>query len=119
MRSKLTDELKKSGIKFEYESEVESIEKSADESFRVKLKKKTSTIDTNLVMFAIGRKPQTEKLGLEKAGVKTDEKGTIKVDDYSQTNVPNIYAVSLDIHIASVDHFNVLCRWATVLNAWL
>ena len=119
MRSKLTDELKKSGIKLEYESEVESVEKSADDSFRVKLKKKGSTIDANLVMFAIGRKPETEKLGLEKAGVKTDDKGTIKVDDYSQTNVPNIYAVSIQIHASSIDDFNSLYRLATVLNEWL
>lgn len=98
VRSKLTDELKKSGIKIEYESEVESVEKLAEDSFRLKLKKKGTTIDTNLVMFAIGRKPETEKLGLEKAGVKTDEKGTVQVDDYSQTNVPHIYAVSLSIN---------------------
>ena len=94
VRSKLTDELKKNGIKLEFESEVESVEKTAEDSFKLKLKKKSTTIDTNLVMFAIGRKPQTEKLGLEKAGVKTDDKGTIKVDDFSQTNVPNIYAVN-------------------------
>jgi dihydrolipoamide dehydrogenase len=44
-------------------------------------------------MFAIGRKPQTENLGLDIVGVKTDDDGVIKVDDYSQTNISNIYAV--------------------------
>ncbi len=44
-------------------------------------------------MFAIGRKPSTENIGLDKAGVKTNDKGVIQVDDYSQTNISNIYAV--------------------------
>ena len=93
MRAKLTDELKKNGIHFRYETEIESVEKSDDDHFHIKFKNQNSTLDTNLVMFAIGRKPLIEKLGLDKAGVKTDDKGVIQVDDYSQTNVPNIYAV--------------------------
>jgi hypothetical protein len=44
-------------------------------------------------MFAIGRQTQIENLGLDKAGVKTNDKGVILVDDYSQTNISNIYAV--------------------------
>jgi glutathione reductase (NADPH) len=94
VRAKLTDELKKSGIHIRYETEVERVEKLSDDSFRVKFKNNTTTVDTNLVMFAIGRKPTIESLGLDKAGVKTDDKGVIKVDDYSQTNIPNIYAVN-------------------------
>ena len=50
-------------------------------------------------MFAIGRQPQTENLGLDKAGVKTDNTGIIQVDDYSQTNISNIYAVCFIILI--------------------
>ena len=45
------------------------------------------------IMFAIGREPLTAGLGLENVGVKLDEQGAIVVDDYSQTSVPNIYAV--------------------------
>lgn len=92
----MTDELKKNGIHIRYETEIESVEKSAEDSFQVKFKKHSSTLETNLVMFAIGRKPAIEKLGLDKAGVKVDDKGVINVDDYSQTNVPNIYAVRFD-----------------------
>ncbi|CAF5223991.1 unnamed protein product, partial [Rotaria magnacalcarata] len=44
-------------------------------------------------MFAIGRHPNTYNIGLDKAGIKTDDNGVIKVDDYSQTTMPNIYAV--------------------------
>ena len=45
------------------------------------------------VMYATGRVPNIMELGLEKAGVETNERGVIKVDEYSRTNVPNIYAV--------------------------
>ena len=45
------------------------------------------------VMFATGRAPNTEDLGLEAAGVKTGRKGEILVDEYSQTGVPSIYAI--------------------------
>ncbi|ALM06515.1 mercuric reductase [Sediminicola sp. YIK13] len=45
------------------------------------------------VLLAIGRVPNTDLLNLEKAGIKTDEKGFIKVNDYLETNVPGIYAL--------------------------
>ena len=45
------------------------------------------------IMLAIGRNPQTENLGLEKAGVETDARGYIKVDAYSKTSADNIWAV--------------------------
>jgi len=44
-------------------------------------------------MLALGRIPNTEGLGLEKAGVETDVVGAVRVDDYSRTNVPHIWAV--------------------------
>jgi len=45
------------------------------------------------VMFATGRAPNTEDLGLEAAGVKTGRGGEILVDEYSQTGVPSVYAI--------------------------
>ncbi|WP_417733759.1 glutathione-disulfide reductase [Roseovarius sp.] len=45
------------------------------------------------VMFATGRAPNTDDLGLEAAGVNTGRKGEILVDEYSQTGVPSIYAI--------------------------
>ncbi|GGA83979.1 glutathione-disulfide reductase [Brucella endophytica] len=45
------------------------------------------------VMLALGRIPNTEGLGLEAAGVETDVVGAVRVDDYSRTNVPHIWAV--------------------------
>jgi pyruvate/2-oxoglutarate dehydrogenase complex dihydrolipoamide dehydrogenase (E3) component len=45
------------------------------------------------LLLAVGRRPNTDDLGLEKASVATDEKGFIKVDDQLRTNVPGIWAL--------------------------
>ncbi len=50
-------------------------------------------IETDAVMFAIGREPNTADLGLEEAGVATNDAGAILVDEHSKTNVEGIYAV--------------------------
>ena len=50
-------------------------------------------LETDTVMLALGRLPETGGLGLEAAGVETDEKGRILVNDYSRTNVESIFAV--------------------------
>jgi glutathione reductase (NADPH) len=50
-------------------------------------------IETDLVLWAIGRVPKVAGLGLETAGVAQDEDGAIIVDAYNRTNVPSIYAV--------------------------
>ncbi|WP_137701394.1 glutathione-disulfide reductase [Marimonas lutisalis] len=49
--------------------------------------------DFDVVMFATGRHPNTEDMGLEEVGVKLGRKGEVLVDDYGQTSVPSIYAV--------------------------
>lgn len=51
------------------------------------------TVSGSHVLWAVGRVPNTDDLGLEKAGVATDERGFIKVDDYLRTNVPGIWAL--------------------------
>ncbi|QGM97822.1 glutathione-disulfide reductase [Methylocystis parvus] len=51
------------------------------------------TRDVDAVLVATGRRPLTQNLGLERAGVATRENGAIVVDEHSRTNVPSIYAV--------------------------
>ncbi|KAF2430719.1 hypothetical protein EJ08DRAFT_660652 [Tothia fuscella] len=51
------------------------------------------TLDIDSIIWAIGRSPETEGLGLEKIGIKTDEKGHIIVDKYQNTNVDNVFAL--------------------------
>jgi dihydrolipoamide dehydrogenase len=49
--------------------------------------------EADIVLMAVGRKPYTEGLGLDKAGVKLDERGRIATDAAFRTNVPGIYAI--------------------------
>ncbi|MBY0519525.1 MAG: glutathione-disulfide reductase [Sphingomonas sp.] len=79
------------GIQFRFNTEFESIEKQADGSLLVALKgQEPMTVDC--VLFATGRVPNVEGLGLDIAGVAL-EKGAIGVDEDSRTSVPSIYAV--------------------------
>ncbi|CAE6525085.1 unnamed protein product [Rhizoctonia solani] len=50
-------------------------------------------IEADTLIWAIGRRASTEDLGLDKAGVKTNEHGDIVVDEYQQTNIPSITAI--------------------------
>jgi glutathione reductase (NADPH) len=49
--------------------------------------------ESEVVLFALGRQPYVQELGLEAAGVTLAENGAVPVDDYSRTNVENIWAV--------------------------
>ncbi|WP_374380044.1 dihydrolipoyl dehydrogenase [Dongia sp.] len=51
------------------------------------------TVTADVVLVSVGRRPYTEGLGLDKAGVKLDERGRVAVDHHFQTNVPGIYAI--------------------------
>ncbi len=53
----------------------------------------TETIDCDTVLVSIGRRPYTDQLGLEEAGVETDDRGFVEIDDDFQTNVEGIYAI--------------------------
>ena len=50
-------------------------------------------VEGSHLLLAVGRVPNTDDLGLDKAGVETDSAGYIKVDDYLRTNVPGIWAL--------------------------
>lgn len=53
----------------------------------------SETLTADYVLVAIGRKPNTDKLGLDKVGVKLDERGRIPVDHHFETNIKGIYAI--------------------------
>ena len=80
------------GIDFRFNAEFQSIEKSGKGCFTVSMSNH-EPIEVDLVMFATGRVPNTNGLGLDKAGVELGEKGEIVVDRFSKTNVDHIYAV--------------------------
>ncbi|HEX7114741.1 MAG TPA: glutathione-disulfide reductase [Steroidobacter sp.] len=80
------------GIRFLFNSPIREIVKQADGSLAVHMEG-DNRVECDAVMFATGRIPNTESLGLEAAGVQVDENGAIKVDEYSRTTCPSIYAV--------------------------
>ena len=73
------------------ECRVKSIEKS-DKGYSLRLDQ-VDFMDTDLVMYATGRAPNSKSIGLEEVGVATDKSGAIKVDEYSKTNVDSIHAI--------------------------
>tara|TARA_Y100000748_G_scaffold284530_1_gene266388 strand:+ start:19 stop:1419 length:1401 start_codon:yes stop_codon:yes gene_type:complete len=87
--------LKKQGIQFHLESKVESLKKESEGITTKVLNKEGKKIDikSEVVLVAIGRKPNTEKLNLKKIGIELDSKKRIKVDKKYQTSVKNIYAI--------------------------
>ena len=91
VRSHLADELEKRGIKVVLGCSHKSIEKT--EQGLLSTLSNDLTFETDAVMFATGREPYVEGLGLDKVGVKLNERGAIAVDKHSKTNVDSIWAV--------------------------
>ena len=84
--------MKSRGVTFHYNATPERLTEKADGRREVLFTDgSTDTFDT--VLFAIGRSPYTETLGLEAAGLETGSGGRIAVDDHSRTSVESIYAV--------------------------
>ena len=80
------------GIEFCFHAEFEYVEKQEDGSLKVKLTGRDERV-FDVVMVATGRVPNIEGLGLEKVGVELGDRGQIKVDAFSKTNIDYIYAV--------------------------
>lgn len=91
IRDHLTNELVKRGIDIVCGTEVAEIDKGWT-TLHLKLQDGRK-LESAALMFATGRAPNTQGLGLETAGVKLGAKGEVLVDAYSKTNVDNIYAV--------------------------
>jgi dihydrolipoamide dehydrogenase len=62
------------------------------------------TLEGDYVLVAVGRKPYTDNLELDKAGVTADERGRINVDGHLQTNIPGIYAIGDVVKGAMLAH---------------
>ncbi len=98
--------LKKEGFTFHFKHKVTSVKtvgkQAVIEAENAKGEKITFKGDYCLV--SIGRKPYTDGLGLENAGVKVDERGRVDVNENLQTSVPNIYAIGDVIKGAMLAH---------------
>ena len=88
--------LKKQGMKFHLSSKVTGAETTkSGVALSVEPAKggEAQTLEADVVLVAIGRRPNTEGLGLERAGVALDKAGRIQVDGRFQTNIAGIYAI--------------------------
>ena len=91
IRNHLAGEMKKKGIELRTQADVSAIERSGT-GVRVTLNDGTG-FGAGQIMFATGRIPNVIDLGLDKVGVELTPHYAIKVDEYSRTTVPSIYAV--------------------------
>ncbi len=80
------------GIDFRFNAEFRGIEKRADGSLLVSMTNHDD-LEVDCVLFATGRVPNVEGLGLEDVGVELGHRGAIKVDRFGKTNIDSIYAV--------------------------
>jgi glutathione reductase (NADPH) len=80
------------GIDFKFHATIDKIEKGDDGTLHVKMTG-CDDLEADQVLFAIGRKPNTEALGLESVGVEVGENGKVKVDEDNRTSVASIFAV--------------------------
>jgi len=88
--------LTKQGLKFVLGAAVQAVDvKNGKATVKYQLRKDDSqaTIDAETVLVATGRKPYTDGLGLEGAGVELLPRGQIKIDDHWKTSIPGIYAI--------------------------
>ena len=99
--------LKGLGMKFHLQHMVTGVAATA-KAVKVEVQKRDSeekfTLDADYCLVAIGRRPYTDGLGLEKIGLNLDEKGRIPVDAHLQTGVPGIYAIGDVITGAMLAH---------------
>jgi len=85
---------------------VNSVERKGDEVIVKATNKKgdEEVFTADYCLVAVGRRPFTDKLGLEKAGVKQDGRGRIDVNEHLQTSVPNIFAIGDVVRGAMLAH---------------
>lgn len=102
----LTKVLKKEGFKFNLNHRVQNVENTGNGVKVTALNKKGEEVvfEADYCLVAVGRKPFTEGLGLENAGVKMGERGMIDVNDHLETNVPGIYAIGDVVRGAMLAH---------------
>jgi dihydrolipoamide dehydrogenase len=106
MGKELQRSLKKLGMEFYLGHKVKEVTRSGN-SVTVKADNKKGeeiSITGDYVLVAVGRRPYTDKLGLDKAGLTTDERGRIAVDDHLKTSIPHIYAIGDVVRGAMLAH---------------
>ncbi len=106
LSKELTKVLKKQGMKFYVSHKVKSVERSGN-TITVQAenpKGETISLEGDYALVAVGRRPYTDNLHADKAGVKITDRGQIEVNDHLQTNVSTIYAIGDVVRGAMLAH---------------
>jgi glutathione reductase (NADPH) len=91
VRTFLATEMRKKGVNLVFNANIARIEKSGD-VLKAELEN-GEEIETDLILYATGRAPNSRGIGLEETGVEMADNGAIKVDDQFKTSVDSIYAI--------------------------
>ncbi|WP_298189111.1 glutathione-disulfide reductase [uncultured Pseudomonas sp.] len=92
VRNHLQEELSKSGVDLQFNSDIARIDKQADGSLLATLKD-GRVLEADCIFYATGRRPMLDNLGLENTHVELDKRGYIKVDEQYQSSTPSILAI--------------------------
>jgi len=106
LSKELTKVLKKQGMKFYTSHKVQSVERAGD-VVTVKAenaKGEIITLEGDYALVSVGRRPYTDGLNADKAGVKVTDRGQIEVSDHLQTSASNIYAIGDVVRGAMLAH---------------
>ena len=106
LSKELTKVMKKQKVKFALSHKVKSVERKGDKVIVKADDKKGQEVifEGDYCLVAVGRKPYTEGLNADAAGVKLDDRGKVIVDEHLKTNVDNIYAIGDVIKGAMLAH---------------
>jgi glutathione reductase (NADPH) len=80
------------GIDFKFNAMIDAVERDADGGLHIKMSG-CDDLEADQLLFALGRRPNTENLGLDAAGVEVGDKGEIKVDADNRSSAPSVFAV--------------------------
>ena len=91
IRKNLTEQIEKSGVRIFPNNVIEHIDEN-QKKYKIRISNNT-TLESELVMGATGRSPNTQDLGLENIGLELGKNGEVLVNKYNQSNIPSIYAI--------------------------
>ncbi|KVV14937.1 dihydrolipoyl dehydrogenase [Flavobacterium sp. TAB 87] len=106
LSKELTKVLKKQGMKFYVSHKVQSVERNGDlvTVQAENAKGQTITLEGDYALVSVGRRPYTEGLNADKAGVTISDRGQVEVNDHLQTTASNIYAIGDVVRGAMLAH---------------
>jgi len=92
LRLYLKEEFERKGLEMQFSADISQIERQADGALKATLKD-GQILDADCIVYATGRRPMTDYLGLENTAVTLNKRGFVEVNDQYQTAAPSIFAI--------------------------